>query len=126
MDSQINLSGVNLSGSNVAIGSSGFTQSIGGKPAKGTIIKSNDTKHLDTPNSDKLLASDAEHQTLVEFFEWMESKGYVVAQPGVDHCYTQDDLFQVGSSREIIMDFLGIDEVELEKERRAIIDAIDS
>lgn len=125
MDSQINLSGVNLSGSNVAIGSSGFTQNIGGKPAKGAIIKSNDTKHLDTPNSDKLLASDDEHQTLVEFCEWLECQGYVIAQYGADH-YLSDTLFPVGKNDSIIMDHLGIDEVELEKERRAIIDAIDS
>ena len=124
MDSQINLSGVNLSGSNVAIGSSGFTQSVNGKPAKGTIIKSNDTKHLDTPNSDKLLTSDWEHQTLVEFCEWLEGRGYIIAKYGEG--LHSDYLTPVGKNDSIIMAHLGIDEVELEKERRAIIDAIDS
>lgn len=90
----------------------------------GEIIKSNDAKHLDTPMTGKLLNVSDEEDTLREFLEWLEAKGYVIAQYGADH-YLSDQLFPVDTNENILMDHLGIDQVALDKERRAILAAVD-
>lgn len=69
---------------------------------------------MSTPNCDKLAAFSAERSAILEFIEFAESRGFRV--------YTDR---RQASEREIdhlFYEMIGVDPVELERERRAILE----
>ncbi len=76
----------------------------------------------DYPVSEKLAGLQDERDTLVELFEWLGTKGYIVGEYAYVEGYSDQHLLPSRKNvDDLIMEHLGIDTVALEKERRAML-----
>ncbi len=101
-----------------------------------------------TPECDKLANQDKEHRTLIDFMEWLQEQGIQLGKfhKHKEDCYTphthdkacfhgctikrnkicgyhEDELAGLTrKSENLIMDFLDIDLIKLDKERRDMLD----
>jgi hypothetical protein len=80
---------------------------------------------IETPELDKQHAviESGASDTLTEFYDWLEEKGYCIAQFGDKSPY----LFEVSTPpNQLFAEFFGIDLDKIESERRAILEELRS
>ncbi|KKL98792.1 hypothetical protein LCGC14_1820880 [marine sediment metagenome] len=71
------------------------------------------------PECEKLQGLEVEHRAIMEFHDYLASKGFVICE------YIEDDLIHVSKSAQaLIFDTYGIDPVKLEAERRQILEDV--
>lgn len=72
------------------------------------------------PQSEKLAEAHEDRIAITEFLEWCTTQGIVLAKPS-PHGYTYEAIH--GTHDSLIMQYLEVNETELEQERRAMLAA---
>jgi len=76
------------------------------------------------PECDKLSLYGSERRNIVEFIEWLCENGHGIYDRVESRYEVHPGVEPTRKSREsLVLQFLGVDEKELEKERRRILDA---
>jgi hypothetical protein len=72
------------------------------------------------PNCELLASKSDEHRTIMEFLDGIGE----VQLAKWHHEDGVDNMFPVNNKERVVLEYLGVDPVELENERRAILDSI--
>jgi hypothetical protein len=79
---------------------------------------------IPTPQCDRLHALRSERDTVMEFLDWLQEQGIQLGR--YDHNYYDGGLMVAvnRTHEQVVMDFLEIDPVALENERRALLESL--
>lgn len=75
---------------------------------------------IPTPMCDRLAASSAEREAILRFLDWCGERNLVLAELTDSG---RSSLIYPGPGTDIVFRYLGIDVAELDRERRALLDA---
>lgn len=81
--------------------------------------------HIQTPESDKMLAVHAKSQAIGEFLDWLrDERGITLAEFGHTR-HDSDELYMVRIGiNELLAEYFEIDLNKVEREKRAILDGV--
>lgn len=77
------------------------------------------------PQASKLAAASSDRSTVADFLEWCSEQGYHLAKHGDGAELSASRLYVIPQTHDaVVMDYLGIDTIALERERRAMLDGL--